>query len=205
MSTPMHRFRSATRAAALALGVCAGLTAPAWAQEHSRHPMPAQTPPAGKQHDHATMDHARAPAGGQQHDHAAMDHGQAAPGALREPIPVLTDADRAAAFPDVAAGHTVHDSAIHQLLQLSRLEGWEADEGAAFSWEGRYWRGTDLNRLWLRSEGEHVDGRTEAADLEALYGRAVAPWWDLLVGVRQDFRPGPSRTFAAIGVQGVAP
>lgn len=71
--------------------------------------------------------------------------------------------------------------------------------------EGQGWIGTDLNRLWLRSEGERSDGRTEAADLELLYGRSIATWWDLVAGVRQDFKPGRAQTFAAIGVQGLAP
>jgi len=33
----------------------------------------------------------------------------------------------------------------------------------------------------------------------------VSPWWDVLVGVKQDFRPADSRTWAAIGIQGLAP
>jgi Uncharacterized protein involved in copper resistance len=33
----------------------------------------------------------------------------------------------------------------------------------------------------------------------------VTPWWDLLAGVRHDFHPADSQTFAAIGVQGLAP
>jgi copper resistance protein B len=41
--------------------------------------------------------------------------------------------------------------------------------------------------------------------VHALYGRAIRRWWDVLVGVRQDFRPGPARTWAAVGVQGLAP
>jgi copper resistance protein B len=38
-----------------------------------------------------------------------------------------------------------------------------------------------------------------------LYGRAIARWWDVVAGVRQDMRPGPARTWAAVGIQGLAP
>ena len=38
-----------------------------------------------------------------------------------------------------------------------------------------------------------------------MYGRSVSPWWDVLVGVKQDFRPADSRTWAALGIQGLAP
>jgi len=37
-----------------------------------------------------------------------------------------------------------------------------------------------------------------------LYGRAVARWWDVVAGVRQDFQPG-AQTWLAVGVQGLAP
>ena len=33
---------------------------------------------------------------------------------------------------------------------------------------------------------------------------AIGPWWDLQTGVRHDFT-GPDRTYAVIGVQGLAP
>ncbi|TQU76538.1 copper resistance protein B, partial [Xanthomonas perforans] len=77
--------------------------------------------------------------------------------------------------------------------------------GTGLGWEGQGWIGTDLNRVWLRSEGERTDGQTESADLEVLYGRSISTWWDVVAGVRHDFKPGASQNFAAIGVQGLAP
>jgi copper resistance protein B len=103
-----------------------------------------------------------------------------------------------------AGGHAAHDDGIFRYVAVDRLEGWDGDPGG-LAWEAHAWIGTDLDRLWLRSEGEHRGGRSERASFEALYGRAVAPWWDLLVGVRHDDAPGPARDFAAIGVAGVAP
>lgn len=120
------------------------------------------------------------------------------------PIPVLTDADRAAAVPPTH-GHMVHDDSIKSYILFNRLEAWNADPGTGMAWEGQAWFGTDLNRLWLRSEGERVDGNTESADLEVLYGRSIARWWDLVAGVRHDFKPGASQDFVAIGVMGLAP
>ena len=139
-------------------------------------------------------------------DHAAMNHGDiaAAPSQPRTPIPVVTDADRASATPP-PGGHPPHDNSIQQYVLLDRLEGWDADPGAGTAWAVQSWLGTDLDRLWLRSEGERVDGHTESADLEVLYGRSVARWWDVVAGVRHDFNPGGSQDFAAIGVMGLAP
>jgi copper resistance protein B len=138
-----------------------------------------------------------------QEDHAAMGH-DSPPATPREPIPVLTDEDRKAAFPSVA-GHAVHDDGIHWLSQLDRLEARDADEGSAFAWEARGWVGTDLDRLWWRTEGESVDDETEQADAELLYGRSITPWWDVVAGVRHDFAPDDDRTWLALGVAGLAP
>jgi copper resistance protein B len=58
----------------------------------------------------------------------------------------------------------------------------------------------------LRSDGEQISGITESANLEILYGKATARWWDVVAGVRHGFLPGAeSQTFAAIGVMGLAP
>lgn len=71
--------------------------------------------------------------------------------------------------------------------------------------EGQAWAGYDRNKLWLKSEVEREGGSTESADVELLYGRAVAPYWDFQVGWRHDWEPGPDRDWLAIGFQGLAP
>lgn len=123
----------------------------------------------------------------------------------REPIPALTDADRAAAFPVLRTHAMPHAASRTGYLLFDRLEGWDNDHGGGQAWEASAWYGGDIDRLWLRSEGERSGGHTEAADLEALYGHAISPWWDLLVGVKQNVAPGDARTSAAFGVQGMAP
>ena len=79
--------------------------------------------------------------------------------APREAIPAPTDADRAAAFAPLHAGHA-HGAGIHSKIQFNRLETWDADPGSGQAWEGRAWFGGDLRRLWLRSEGERIGGST---------------------------------------------
>ncbi len=71
--------------------------------------------------------------------------------------------------------------------------------------EAQAWIGRDLNKLWLKADVEHVDGKTEEAEVQALYSRAVAPYWDLQVGWRHDIRPKPDRDWLAIGLEGLAP
>lgn len=127
----------------------------------------------------------------------------AAPAQPYEPPPI-TDEDRKAAFPDVG-GHAAHDEALHALVWFDRLE-WQSAAGAnGVKWDNQTWVGRDRDRLWLRSEGRTADGAFEEADAHALYGRMVARWWDVVGGIRQDVRPGAGRTWAALGVQGLAP
>ncbi|WP_241190421.1 copper resistance protein B, partial [Enterobacter kobei] len=64
-----------------------------------------------------------------------------------------------------------------------------SDNTNNFSWSVNSWIGGDTDRLWLKSEGERSGGKTETAEAQLLWGHAVGPWWDLVAGVRQDFRP----------------
>lgn len=180
------------------------------ADPHAGHAMPApKAEPAPAAVDHAAMGHEMPmPAPSDQAkpmDHASMP-GMTTPAPIEPitPIPPITDADRAAAVPP-AIGHALHDNSIKSFVLLDRLEGWNADNGRGLAWKEVGWVGTDLNRLWIRSEGEREGGRNEKADIELLYGRSIATWWDVVAGVRQDFAPGSSQTFAAFGVQGLAP
>lgn len=182
--------------------------------DHAHHATPSQPPVAPMEHgtqDHGSMDHGNMDHSGM--DHASMGHQAGASQDLpataepHEPIPVVTPADRVAAFQDLDE-HLMHGESIHSYWALDRLEVWDADEdGTGVAWEAMGWVGSDLNRLWLRSEGERVGGSTESADVEVLYGRAIARWWDAVAGVRHDFGfgGGPSRTYAALGVIGLAP
>jgi copper resistance protein B len=97
-------------------------------------------------------------------------------------IPPLNDDDRKAAFPDVE-GHAVHDRALHYYVLIGR----------------------DRDRIWFRAEGDSDEGRVGEAQAHVLYGRQFSRWWDIVGGIRQDFRPGQAQTWAAIGVQGLAP
>ena len=98
-----------------------------------------------------------------------------------------------------------HAPEINRYLAFERLEAWNSNDANGQSWEVEGWLGSDLRRLWLRSEGRRSEGATHAANVELLYGRSVTPWWDLVAGVRHDFGPGRSQTRAAFGLQGLAP
>lgn len=126
-----------------------------------------------------------------------------APTQSRTPIPAINAADRAAVYKS-DAGHTVHDESVNYMLLFDQLEWQDADSGSALNWDFTGWAGGDIDRLWVRSEGERLNGKTEEAEVQALWGHAVGPWWDVVTGVRQDFKPGDPQTWAAFGLQGLA-
>lgn len=96
------------------------------------------------------------------------------------------------------------DAASFGMVLLDQLEWRKLDDRNALSWGGQAWYGNDYNKLWFKAEGERVDAQEEGSN-ELLWDRVVARWWNLQVGVRHDFGAGPSRTWAAFGVQGLAP
>ena len=76
----------------------------------------------------------------------------------------------------------------------------------AYEWGGEAWYGGDINRLVVKTEGEGEFGAgVESAEVQALYSRAIGPYFDLQAGVRYDFEPDPSRVYATIGFEGLAP
>jgi copper resistance protein B len=199
----MNRMPALLQYAMAALCLC---VVSAYAQEvdHSEmdHAKMGHAMPESKQEpevDHSNMDHAK------------MDHADKDPEAETQlqqpltPIPVITDFDRLAAFPAVD-GHAMHgENSVFGMLLFERLEAWDASPGTGLAWDAQAWMGTDINRLWVRSEGEQGAGELESAGLELLYGRSVAPWWDVVAGLRHDFKPGRSQDFLAVGVIGMTP
>lgn len=107
----------------------------------------------------------------------------------------------------------VEDSTINSLLLFDLLEYRIPNSGPeTLTWDFTGWIGGDYNRLWIKSEGdlELNRGNGGEGDLQLLYGRMIAPFWDFQVGVRQNFITGPdrsdnSRSYAVIGLQGLAP
>jgi len=90
---------------------------------------------------------------------------------------------------------------------IDRLEAGFGDDEETYLWDVQGWSGGDINRFWWKSEGEgEFGGGLEEAEVQALYSRAVRPFWDVQAGVRHDFRPeAEDTTHLVLGVQGLAP
>ncbi len=100
-----------------------------------------------------------------------------------------------------------HGGQTTSLVLLERLETHSDHEDSTLAWEGQAWLGGDVQKLWVKTDGEFLDerNRPEELELQLLYSHAIHSFWDFQIGARQNFRPRPSRSYAAIGLQGLAP
>ena len=206
-------------------------TAPA-ADPHAGHDMSAmQTSPAqpGVSDPHAGHDMSAVPPAAD--PHAGHDMSAMAGGAPNIPTSVDAVGGRMVETPPPAAARAAPAHAADLLFDpvvmaasrkqllvengdirstavlIDSIEASFGDGEETYSWNAQGWTGGDINRFWWKTEGEgEFGGRLHEAEVQALYSRAVAPFWDVQAGVRQDFRPdGEDTTHLTVGVQGVAP
>ena len=97
------------------------------------------------------------------------------------------------------------DDPLLTKVLVDQFEKRNTDGSAPWVLDGQAWIGNDLQKLWIKAEVEKVNSETEEAELQALYSHAIAPYWDVQFGLRQDFQPSPSRSWAVFGIQGLAP
>ncbi|HEX5419050.1 MAG TPA: copper resistance protein B [Gammaproteobacteria bacterium] len=132
-------------------------------------------------------------------DMSSMDGGRAPPDARS---PDYSEGYRYGSL----QGMRMADNDAFGALKLDELEYMDSRQGADGTFiEGEGWYGKDVNKLWLKAEGEGESGALQQLRTEALWNRAATPFWSTQLGVRYDSGEGPDRTWAALGVEGLAP
>lgn len=122
----------------------------------------------------------------------------------RQGNPVDADPARMAA----ARAHMFHGmGGVHSMVLVDRFEHLSGSADDMLLWDAQGWIGGDERKFWVKTEGEYAFDASEfeAVQLQALYSRAITPSFDLQLGLRHDFEPGPSTSYGVIGVQGLAP
>lgn len=181
-------------------------------------PMPGKTTDSMKK-DHKksmpTVDHAAMPG----MDHGSMpgmaQHGAASQDAMSGMNMDAMQGGSAppdARSPDYSDGvsygsmkpHMGGQRAIGMLL-ADQLEAVDSRNGNGQSFELSGWYGRDIDKLWLRSEGDVSHGKLTDGDVEAFWNHAIATYWGAQLGARHDLGEGPNRDWLAFGVEGLAP
>ncbi|MFZ1388414.1 MAG: copper resistance protein B [Thiolinea sp.] len=131
-------------------------------------------------------------------EHAAMGHCT-----LDSGLPV-SDGSAATNIPmPYHQAMDMNDDPFLSKVMIDRFEVRKGDHGNPVILEADAWFGKSVDKLWLKTDIEAVDGDLEEAQLQVLYNRAISPFWDVQAGIRHDFKP-VKRTWAALGVQGTA-
>ena len=100
----------------------------------------------------------------------------------------------------------VMDQAIFAHAIFNQLEGRWNGSNPEFRWDGQGWIGTDYDKLWIKSEGTlQSSGTLDDGQQQFLYSRAITTYFDLQGGLRSDIDSRPTRSWAAFGIQGLAP
>lgn len=90
-------------------------------------------------------------------------------------------------------------------LMADRLETQFSDGDEVTVWDAQGWYGGDIDKLWVKSEGEwNLGNDIEDAEVQALWSHAISAFWDVQAGVRIDWEPD-TLAHAVLGVQGLAP
>jgi copper resistance protein B len=91
-------------------------------------------------------------------------------------------------------------------VMIDQLEARIRDDRDGYLWDTQAWYGGDIDKLWLKTEGEGgFSEKPEQAEVQVLWSHAVTPWFDAQAGLRYDFRPDPERGHLVLGLQGLAP
>lgn len=100
-----------------------------------------------------------------------------------------------------------HGAMTTGMVLIERLEARFPTDGgdAGYVWDAQGWYGGDISRFVIKTEGEgEFGGELEDAEIQALFSRAIGPFFDLQAGLR--FDPEPETTgHLVVGVQGLAP
>jgi copper resistance protein B len=104
----------------------------------------------------------------------------------------------------------VEDQHRYLFVLADLLEYRPKGRDSDFRWDIEGWYGGDYNRVWIKSEGEQSDRRTEYnTDFQLLYGRFVRRYYDFQIGGRVETRTflgrNVTRGHGVVGFEGFAP
>ena len=204
----------------------AGLSVPA-PDPHAGHAMQDSAPtPAAPADPHAGHVMSAPPQAGSEGQNAHVGHDMSGGTTADHSAPVGTnlpagDAPAPTAFPGSAAGRFYgeqemarevrdlkreHGGGVYRQVLFNLAESQVRDGRDGYRWDGEAWIGGDIDRLAIKTEGAGDFGRAvDDAEVQVLYNRALDPYVNFQAGVRYDFRPNPSRAYASVGFEALAP
>lgn len=99
---------------------------------------------------------------------------------------------------------SMEDDPLTTMFLMDKFEVLDNDENTRV-WEGSFWIGHDINKLYIYSAGEATSDGLESSQNELVYSRAIAPFWDAQIGLAYDKNAYASQTWGEIAISGLAP
>ena len=96
------------------------------------------------------------------------------------------------------------DDPLRTMLVMDRFEVLNNDENTKV-WEGSFYMGYDLDKLYIYSDGEATSDGLESSQNELVYSRAITPFWDAQIGLVYNKNADASKTWGEIVIAGLAP
>ena len=163
--------------------------------KHAQPPPPAPgAPPVITQPEQPAM-----------HDMGSMDmssmQGGRAPPDARDPD--YSDGQTMSTMPGMAT--SMNDDTRFGKVLIDQLEYVHNADANGTALDAQAYYGSDANKLWLKLDAERSGGHLRDTRSEVLWDHAARAFWDTQLGIRHDVGVGPSRTWAALGVQGISP
>lgn len=106
----------------------------------------------------------------------------------------------------VTAGFSMQGSGdiLRATLMVDNLE-YQYNDEKKVAWGTYAYVGYDLNKVYIYSEGEKPKDGLAESENQLVYSRAIAPYWDVQMGVGYDKTEEADQKWAVLGVQGLAP
>lgn len=161
-------------------------------QDHSQHGQPTNS-------QEETVDHTM-------HDMTTTAASEPAVSGMRDPHGYSNGLQRGEG-PYLVEGAGLHlaDEMRFSGIRMNRMEEVFRAGKDATQYQGQVWFGTSYQQLVVRAQGEFADGHLDESDTELLWSRAYHGFWNTIAGVRHQTSDGPSRSWLAVGLQGISP
>jgi len=96
------------------------------------------------------------------------------------------------------------ESPLYYKFTMDSLEK-QNNKDESISWSGNIWVGNELNKVFIYSEGEKPKGSSSESENQLVFSRAIAPYWDVQLGVGYDKKPNVDKTWGVVALKGMMP
>ncbi|MDF1883115.1 copper resistance protein B [Sulfurimonas sp. SAG-AH-194-C21] len=82
---------------------------------------------------------------------------------------------------------------------------YQVNDEKVVNWDMSAYLGYDRDKLYIYSEGEKPDGVSASSETQLVYSRAIAPFWDVQIGLDYDKSETSSKTWGVLAISGLSP